>query len=101
MMLATVSFRIAPGKNAEAMAYLGQVTKHITGLTGTDYQTLTRVAGPVGHVVISTSYDSAADWDAARTKIAADPGFQKMVADAGAAGLFIAGSVEQALWHVS
>jgi len=99
MLLATASFRIAPGKNGPAIEYLHKVTKHIKSATGTDYRILMRVAGPAGLVVISAEHKDAKEWDASRAKIGADKAWQKMVADAGTAGLFISGSVETALWE--
>jgi hypothetical protein len=101
MITATASFRIALGKNVEAMEYLAKVTRHIKDLTGSDYRILTRIAGPAGQVILATSHDSVAAWDAARSKIYADAAWQKMSADAGSAGLFLPGSVETALWQES
>lgn len=98
-VISTVSFTIAPGKNLAAMKYLGELAHHLKHVTGTDMRILTQLAGPVGHVVLSSTYDNVSAWDAGRTKIAADIGFQKMVNDAGNATLFIAGSVQTALWQ--
>jgi hypothetical protein len=98
-VISTVSFMIAPGKSAAAMKYLGELAHHIKHVTGTEVRVLTQLAGPVGHVLLSSTYDSVGAWDAGRSRIAADSGFQKMVADAGNASLFIAGSVQTALWQ--
>lgn len=99
MLLGTVSFTIASGKNAEAMEYLAKVASHIKSLTGLEYRILTRITGPVGQVVLSTTYSNASAWEAARTKIYGDPAWQKMSAEAGKTGLFASGSVEVALWQ--
>jgi hypothetical protein len=99
MLLATASFRIAPGKNGPALEYLHKVVKHIKSVTGTDYRVLSRLVGPAGHVVLSAEHKDAKEWDASRAKISADKAWQKMVTDAGTAGLFIPGSVETALWE--
>jgi hypothetical protein len=39
-----------------------------------------------------------AAWDVARRKQAADPGFQQLATDAATDGLWIAGSIEAAVW---
>lgn len=101
MIISTVSFRIAPGKNLEAMEYLGKLARHIKTLEGSELRILTRLGGPIGHVVLSGSYADLNAWDAVRTKLSGDATFQKMAADAGNAGLFIPGSVESALWAES
>lgn len=101
MIYSTIVFRIAPGHNADATAYLARIAQHITGLTGANYQRLTRLGGPAGQVALLASFNSLAEWDAARTKIAADPAWLKMADDAGKAGYFIAGSVETSIWQVS
>ncbi|MGD0192805.1 MAG: hypothetical protein ABSD74_18860 [Rhizomicrobium sp.] len=97
--ISTVSFMIAPGKNIAAMKYLGEVAHHFKHVTGADIRILTQLAGPTGHVVLSSEHDNVGAWDAARIKFAADTGFQKMMIDAGSSGLFIAGSVTSALWQ--
>jgi len=101
MIVATVSFRIAPGKNLEAVEYLGKLTRHIKSLTGHEQRILTRLGGPVGHVILSGQYEDLNAWDHMRSKLTSDPTFQKMTTEAGNAGLFIPGSVESALWQES
>jgi len=99
-VVGTVQFRVAPGKNAEATAYLGKVAAHLKGLNGTEYLVLTQLAGPVGHMMIASTWDSIAAWDAARVKAASDAAWQKTAGDAAAAGLWmIPGSIESALWQ--
>ncbi|HZL00517.1 MAG TPA: hypothetical protein VFC47_11520 [Caulobacteraceae bacterium] len=101
MMLITASFVIAGGKTAEAMEYLTKVAGHIKSLTGSEYRILSRLTGAGGHVVLSTTHENAAAWEAARMKIYGDATWQKMTADAGTAGLFAPGSIELALWQES
>ncbi len=98
-VVGSVQFRVAPGKNAEATAYLAKVAAHLKSLNGNDYRVLTQLAGPVGHMMIVSSWDTVAAWDAARLKNASDAGFQKMASDAAAAGLWLPGSIESALWQ--
>jgi hypothetical protein len=49
--------------------------------------------------VLSSTYDTLAEWDQARTKIQHDTSFQKLVAEAGKDGLFTPGSVSASLWQ--
>ena len=97
--ISSVQFRVAPGKNQEATEYLKKVTAHLKTVTGNESRIFTRVAGPVGQMMVVGSWDSVAAWDAGRRKQVADAGFQKMATDAGNAGLWIPGSIEQAVWE--
>ena len=93
--VSSVRFQAAPGKMQEAVAHLGKVAVHLKSITGNDYRVFTQLAGPVGHIMIASTWESVAAWDAARKKTTADAAWQKMVKDA--AGLWIAGSIESAL----
>lgn len=99
MIIATISFAVAPGKNFEAAEYFQQVVRQVKKLTDTDVRILTQLGGPMGHIVLSSQYESLNAWDQARTKIANDIPFQKAVAEAGKAGLFNPGSVVSGLWQ--
>ncbi|HXQ10281.1 MAG TPA: hypothetical protein VN805_04695 [Caulobacteraceae bacterium] len=98
-VVGSVRFRVAPGKSAEATAYLGRLAAHLKSVNGNDYRVLTQLAGPVGHLMIASTWDNIAAWDAARLKNAADAGFQKMAGDAAAAELWVPGTTESALWQ--
>ena len=98
-VVGSVRFRVAPGKNAEATAYLGKLAKQLKKVSGNEYRVFVQLAGPVGHMMLASTWDSVAAWDAGRIKISADATWQKMVNDASAAGLWIAGSIETALWQ--
>jgi hypothetical protein len=97
--VSSVRFRVAPGKNQEAIAYLHKVAAHLKGVTGADYRIFSQVAGPIGHMMIASTWDSVAAWDAGRQKQVAEAGFQKLANDAATAGLWIAGSIEAAVWE--
>lgn len=99
MIYSTVSFRVAPGKNFEANEYFHTVARQVKKITGSDVRILQQLAGPMGHFVLSSTYDTLAEWDQARTKIQNDSAFQKLVAEAGKDGLFIPGSVTAAVWQ--
>ena len=96
----TVSFRVAQGKNHEALEYLQGIVRHIKKVSGTDIRILTQLGGPLGHYVLVGTYDNLTAWDEARTKFTSDPAFQKLQVQAGEQGLFIPGSVESALYQL-
>ena len=99
MITSTLSFRVAPGKNYEANEYFHTIVRQVKKLTGTDIRILAQLGGPMGHFVLSSSYDSLSAWEESRSKIQNDLPFQKLVTQAGNDGLFIAGSVTSALWQ--
>jgi len=99
MITSTLSFRVAPGKNHEANEYFHTIVRQVKKLTGTDIRILAQLGGPMGHFVLSSSYDSLSAWEESRSKIQNDLPFQKLVTQAGNDGLFIAGSVTSALWQ--
>jgi quinol monooxygenase YgiN len=99
MIIATVSYRVAPGKNLEAVEYLQKVAREVKKVAGTDFHLSTQLAGPAGHFLLSAQYESVAKWDEARNKVANDPTFQKLLVESGTQGLFIPGTVETALWQ--
>ena len=99
MIITTISFTVAPGKNHEALEYFHQVVRDVKKLTGTDVRLLNQLGGPMGHFVLSSQYETLGAWDQARTKITSDTAFQKLVAQAGKDGLFIPGSVTSAIWQ--
>jgi hypothetical protein len=99
MIYSTISFTVAPGKNFEANEYFHTVVRQVKKLTGTDVRLLQQLGGPMGHFVLSSTYDSIGEWDQARTKIQNDTAFQKLVAEAGKDGLFVPGSVVSSIWQ--
>ena len=99
MITSTLSFRVAPGKNHEANEYFHTVVRQVKKLTGTDVRILSQLGGPMGHIVLSSNYETLSAWDEARSKIQNDLPFQKLVAQAGNDGLFIPGSVTSAIWQ--
>jgi hypothetical protein len=99
MITSTVSFRVAPGKNLEANEYFHTVVRQVKKITGTELRILNQLGGPMGHFVLSATYDTLAEWDQSRQKLQNDVPFQKLVAQAGNDGLFIPGHVESAIWQ--
>jgi hypothetical protein len=99
MIFSTLSFRVAPGKNMEANEYFHTVARQVKKITGTDLRILSQLGGPMGHFVLSSQFETLAEWDQARTKIQNDVQFQKLVVQAGNDGLFIPGSVTSSIWQ--
>ncbi len=99
MIYSTLSFLVAPGKNLEANEYFHTVVRQVKKLTGTEVRILAQLGGPMGHFVLSSTYDSLGEWDQTRTKIQNDVPFQKLIAQAGNDGLFIPGSVKSSIWQ--
>jgi hypothetical protein len=99
MIFSTLSFRVAPGKNLEANEYFHTVVRQVKKITGTDLRILAQLGGPMGHFVLSSQYETLAEWDQVRTKLQNDVQFQKLVAQGGNDGLFIPGSVTSEIWQ--
>jgi hypothetical protein len=99
MITSTVSFLVAPGKNLEANEYFHTVVRQVKKITGTELRILNQLGGPMGHFVLSATYDNIGEWDQMRQKLQSDVSFQKLVAQAGADGLFIPGEVKSAIWQ--
>jgi hypothetical protein len=93
-----LSFRVAPGKNADAVKYFKKLLPHIKKLTGAELELATQLAGPAGHYIVTGRYKNVADWDAMRLKVANDAATQKMITEN--AALFIAGTTTSALWQL-
>ncbi len=99
MIITTISFMVAPGKNMEANEYFHTLVRQVKKLTGTEATILTQLGGPMGHFVLRAQYDTLSDWDQSRTKIQNDVPFQKLVAQAGNDGLFIPGTITSSIWQ--
>lgn len=99
MIYSTISFLVAPGKNLEANEYFHTVVRQVKKLTSTDVRILNQLGGPMGHYVLSSTFESLSEWDHARTKLQNDVPFQKLIAQAGNDGLFIPGEVKSSIWQ--
>src|SRR5215472_12462939 len=99
MITTTVSFRVAVGKNAEALEYFQGVARQVKKLSGTDLRILTQLGGPIGHFVLVGAYDNLGAYEEARTKLTSDPTFQKLQVQAGELNLFIPGTIESAIYQ--
>lgn len=99
MIYSTVSFLVAPGKNMEANEYFHTVVRQVKKINGSEVRILNQLGGQMGHFVLSSTFDTIAEWDLARTKLQNDVPFQKLIAQAGHDGLFIPGEVKSSIWQ--
>ena len=99
MITSTLSFMVAPGKNMEANEYFHTVARQVKKIAGTDIRILNQLGGPMGHFVLSSTFDTLSAWEQMHAKLQSDVPFQKLVEQAGNDGLFIPGSITSALWQ--
>ena len=94
----TYSLRILIAKPGPApAAWSRAVVDYIAKLTGVTVNASARLGGPQEMIYVSQYPDYAA-FEAAQAKLLADPGYQAMLEDALAKGLFVTGSVDTAFW---
>jgi hypothetical protein len=99
MVITTISYMVAPGKNLEAIEFFQQIKREAKKLNGTQLRVASQLAGPAGHFILSAEYESVSKWDEARAKIQNDQSFQKLIVDAAKNGLFLPGTTTMALWQ--
>ena len=99
MIITTISFRAAPGKNLEAIEYLQKLARDVKRLNGADVRVATQLAGPAGHFILTSQYESVSKWDEARQKIASDASIQKQIVEGAKNDLFLPGTTASALWQ--
>jgi hypothetical protein len=99
MIVTTVSFMVAPGRNLEAVEYFQKVAREAKRVNGTELRLHQQLGGPVGHYLFATQYDSLAKYDEARLKFQSDPSVQKLIIEAGKSGLFVPGTTTSAIWE--
>jgi hypothetical protein len=98
MIVTTVSFMAAPGRNLEAVEFLQKVSREARKVNGTEARLHQQLGGPVGHYLLATEYDSLTKYDEARLKFQSDPSIQKLIVDSGKSGLFVPGTTTSAIW---
>lgn len=99
MIYSNISFLTAPGKNLEASEYFHTIVRQVKKITGTEVRILNQLGGPMGHFVLSSTFDTLTEWDQTRTKLQNDVPFQKLIAQAGNDGLFLPGEVKSSIWQ--
>lgn len=99
MIYSTISFLVAPGKNLEANEYFHTIVRQVKKVAGTEVRILNQLGGPMGHFLLSSTFDTLTEWDQARTKLQNDVPFQKLIAQAGNDGLFLPGEVKSSIWQ--
>ena len=99
MITTTVSFRVATGKNAEALEHLQSVSRLVKKHSGADVRILTQIGGPIGHYVLVGQYENLAAFEETRTKLTSDPSFVKLQVQSGELNLFVPGTIESAIYQ--
>ena len=89
---------IAPGKQADAMAFAKDVCAYVESVTGTKVNFFVQQGGPYGRVCWQSDFDGLGDYEQQIGQLQSDEGFGRKVAKAGADGLFIAGHARDSLW---
>ena len=88
---------IAPGKNAEAMAFAHKVTKYIKDAFKRDVKISMPIGGNPNRIAFSSRYADLAEFESAASQMMADADYQKLVA--GNAANVIPGSVHDEVWR--
>ena len=89
---------IHDGKMQDAMAWAVKTATYISQNLGVNVQVMRNVGGLVSQVHWVSNYASLADFEASMTKIVADAGYQQLLAEGGAGGLFAANSIVDNLY---
>ena len=90
--------QIAPGKQADAMAFAQDICAHAESVTGTKVNFFVQHGGPLGRVCWQSDLDGLGDYEKQVGQLQSDEEFGRMVTKAGAARLFIAGQARDSLW---
>jgi ketopantoate hydroxymethyltransferase len=96
MIIFARSADIAPGKVGEAMAFAKEIAKLFEKLTGAELTVMTPIGGNPNQIFWRTTYKDLAGLEAAQTAAIADATYMAKIA--GAAGLFLPGSVHDRIF---
>ena len=89
---------IHDGKAQEAMAWAVKIATYISQNPGMNVQVMRNVAGLVSQVHWVANFASLAEFEASVAKIVADAGYQQLLAEGQAGGLFAASSTVDNLY---
>ncbi len=89
---------IAPGKQADAIAFAKDISAYAESVTGTKVHFFVQQGGPYGRVCWQSDFDGLGDYERQIGQLQSDEGFGRKVAKSGADGLFIAGHARDSLW---
>ncbi len=88
---------IAPGKNADAIAFAHKVTQYVKDKFKRDIHISMPIGGNPNRIAFSSRYADLAEFESASTQLMADSDWQKLVA--GNAANIIPGSVHDEIWR--
>ena len=91
---------IHDGKAGEAFTWAIKTVNSVNAnIEGVNVQVLRNVGGPTFQLHFVSTYESLAAYDEATKRLEADAGYQELIAEARAAGLFIASSIVDHLYE--
>ena len=96
MILFARTASIAPGKNAEAMAFAGEICGYIKDTVGLDVGVYVPIGGNPLRIGWVADHDNLQSLEDTLEKLAGDSGYNDRIEEAG--NLFIAGSLGDMLW---
>ncbi len=89
---------IAPGKQADAVAFAKDICAYVESKTGTKVNFFVQHGGPYGMICWQSDFNGLGDYEEQLGLLLADEGFGRKVAKAGADGLFVTGHTRDSLW---
>ncbi len=89
---------IAPGKQADVMAFTKDICAFVESRTGTKVNFFVQHGGTYGRVCWQADYDGLGDYEKQVGDLQANEGFSQRVSKAGADGLFVTGHTRDSLW---
>lgn len=97
MVTVTRSGAIAPGKNAEALAFAHQMKKLIKEKFGVTVELLVPVGGNPARIAFRSNYGGLGEWETLSAKLLADAEYQAAIASN--SSVFLPGSVNDNIWR--
>ncbi len=88
---------VAPGKMGEALKFAQDIVAYFKENFGIEVSVAMPIGGNPSRIAWNTRYDSLAELESMFGKMMADADYNAMVAKN--SGLFIAGSIEDAIWR--
>ena len=90
---------IAPGKNADAMAFAHKVTQYVKDKFKRDTHISMPIGGNPNRIAFAARYKDLAEYEAVSVKSLADKNYMELVS--AGADLWIAGSLRDEIWRTA
>lgn len=88
---------IAPGKDAAAIAFAREILAHLKKNYDVEAELLRPIDGNPQRIAWSLRYKDLAEFERARARVLGDAQYQEILGKA--PGIFVAGSLNDALWQ--